>query len=149
MSARLLYKQCQKYAQVADQEVSSPQIRVEPADALVQKAVEKLKQTDPSYFVGVRSIVVDTGPAFGHVSSGEGQDPTIIHINLAKIRSEVQSKLGSAPQDQIMNEIVRQIAIVIGHEKGHVKSYNPGGGFAGGELPAQSEEHAIENKLKQ
>lgn len=143
-----LYSKCTKFAQQADTELSSPQIRVEPADTIIQKAVEKLKQIDPSYFVGVRKIVVDSGSGYGHVQSGNGSDPAVIHINLSRIKSEIQAKATGASQQQLEEEMVRQVAIVIAHEKGHIKSFTPEQGFVGGENPAQASEHEMESKLK-
>lgn len=135
-----------KFSQQMDAELASPEIKIEPVESNIQKAVQLLKQQDPSYFVGVRKIVVDTGKGYGHVSSGEGQDPAVIHINLSKIKNEIQSKLSGAPKEQQEHELVRQIALTISHEKGHVKNFNPQSGF-GGEGPAESEESLMMGKL--
>jgi hypothetical protein len=132
--------------QVADQELASPEIKIEPTESNIQKAVELLKRVNPNYFIGVRKIVVDTGTGFGHVSSGGGADPTVIHINLLKIRAEIQSKLGNAPKDQQDKELVRQIALTISHEKGHVSSFKPETGFPG-EAPAETEESSMMSKI--
>lgn len=135
-----------KFSQQLDPELSSPEIKIEPVDTYIQKAVDLLKKVNPSYFIGVRKIVADTGAGFGHVSSGGGQDPAVIHINLPKIKTELQSKLRGAPQDQFDKEFIRQIAITISHEKGHVVSFKPESGFPG-EQPAESEEHSMATKI--
>jgi hypothetical protein len=135
-----------KLSQQNDPELSSPEIKIEPMEGLIQQAVNKLKQLDPNYFVGVRKIVVDTGSGLGYVASGKGQDPAIIHLNLPKIKSELQNK--NLSKEQLDKEIVRQIALTISHEKGHIKSFKPETGFIGGESPAISEENIIQQKLK-
>ena len=139
-----------KFAQtVADPELASPQIRIEPADTLIQKAVDLLKSKNPNFFVGVRKIVVDAGQpgAYGYVESGQGKDPTVIHINLQKLKAEVQAKLGNLPQDQKEKEMVRQLAMTIAHEKDHLSKYNPESGF-GDEGSAQQAEKQLEPQLK-
>jgi 2'-5' RNA ligase len=130
-----------------DPELASPDIKIEPVDTYIQKAVDLLKKINPSYFVGVRKIVADTGSGYGHVSSGPNQDPTVIHINLARIKSEMNTKLQNATQEQKDKEIVRQIALTISHEHGHVKSFKPEGGFIGGEGPAEAEEGSMQSKV--
>jgi len=132
--------------QVVDPELASPEIKIEPVESNITKAVELLKNVNPNYFVGVRKIVVDTGTGYGHVSAGGNEDPTVIHINLPKIRAEIQSKLGTAPKEQQEQELVRQIALTISHEKGHVSSYKPETGFPG-EAPAETEASSMMSKI--
>lgn len=132
--------------QTADPELASPEIKIEPVDTFIQKAVDLLKQMNPNYFIGVRKIVVDAGPGFGHVSSGANQDPAVIHINMSKIKAELQSKMSGAPKEQLDKELVRQIALTISHEKGHVASYKPETGFPG-ESPAETEENSMMGKI--
>lgn len=137
----------QKFSQqMIDHELSSPEIKIEPVESDIQKAVELLKKVNPNYFVGVRKIVVDTGAGYGHVSAGGGADPAVIHINLSKIKSEIQSKLSGASKEQQEKELVRQIALTISHEKGHVSSYKPESGFPG-EGPAETEESSMMGKV--
>lgn len=138
-----------KFAQqINDPELASPQIKVEPADTLIQKAIDLLKKSNPSYFVGVRKIVLDNGSAYGFVESGGGKDPSVIHLNLNKIKSEIAFKLSNLPKDQQEKEVVRQIALTIAHEKGHINSYKPDKGFVGGENPAETEAGKMEPVLK-
>lgn len=132
--------------QITDPELASPEIKIEPMESNITKAVELLKKQNPNYFVGVRKIVVDTGMGYGHVSAGGGEDPAVIHINLSKIRAEIQSKLGTAPKEQQEQELVRQIALTISHEKGHVSSYKPEIGFPG-EAPAETEASSMMGKI--
>jgi hypothetical protein len=130
-----------------DPELASPSVVVEPADTIIQQAVDKLKSINPSYFVGVRKIVVDTGQGYGHVAAGGGNDPAVIHINLSRIKSEVSSKMSGANQEQMQQEMVRQVASTIAHEKGHVASYKPDQGFVGAEQPAEAEAAQMAPKL--
>lgn len=131
-----------------DPELAFPQIKIEPMDSLIQKAVEMLKKINPNYFVGVRKIVVDNGSAaFGHVASGPGQDPAVIHINLSKIKSDLQSKMsGGSPQD-LEKEVVKSIASTLSHERGHISSFKNETGFQGGEAPAEAEENNMHSKI--
>lgn len=135
-----------KFSQMMDTELASPDIKVEPADTYMQKAIDLLKRVNPNYFIGVRKIVVDAGQGYGHVAAGGNEDPAVIHINLPKIKAELQSKLSGAPKEQFEKELVRQIAITISHEKGHVSSYKPETGFPG-ESPAETEESSMMGKI--
>jgi hypothetical protein len=137
------------YQQPTDPELASPEIKIEPADTLIQQAVNLLKKINPNYFIGVRKIVVDTGGnSYGHVASGPQDDPTVIHINLPKIKSEIQSKLGNLSKEDQEKELIRQIALIVSHEKGHTFSFKPEIGFQGGEQPAEAEATSIGNTLK-
>ena len=133
--------------QAADPELTSPEVKVEPADTFLSKAIALLKSINPSYFVGVRKIVADNGSAFGYVESGTGKDPSVIHINLNKIKNELKAKLPGASSEQFDQELVRQIANTISHEAGHVKSFKPEGGFVGGEMPAEAEANQMQPKI--
>lgn len=130
-----------------DAEISSPNIVIEPVEGAVQKAVDLLRGIDPNYFVGVRKIVVSpSGGAYGMVESGDGKDPSVIHLNLNRIRSELQGRLGGDPQ-ALEKELVRQLASTISHERGHVKSFHPQQGFVGGESPAESEASRLKPQI--
>lgn len=131
-----------RLAQAVDPELESPNVRIEPMESVVQKAVELLKQKDPNYFKGVRSIVLNTsGSSYGHVESGPNKDPAIINLNFARIKQEVLANGGSD------EDIVRAVAEIIAHEKGHVASYKPEQGFVGGENPAEQEASRIRNMI--
>ena len=131
-----------KLAQAIDTELDSPNVRIEPMESVVQKAVDLLKQKDPNYFKGVRSVVLNaSGSSYGHVESGPDKDPSIINLNFARIKQEVMSKGGSK------EDIVRAVAEIIAHEKGHVASYKPEQGFVGGENPAEQEAQRIRGLL--
>jgi len=139
-----------KQAQQNDPELASPEIKIEPMEGIIDKAVKLLKSINPSYFIGVRKIVVDTGSSgYGHVASGQGNDPAVIHINLPRIKNELQGKLSGASPEQFEKELVRQVASVISHEKGHISSYKAETGFSGGESPAENEEHQMGQRISQ
>lgn len=131
-----------------DPQLSSPQVSVEPVDTFVQKAVDLLKSKDSQFFVGVRRIVIDMGQGYGRVESGPGKDPAVIHINLAAIKNSLKSQLGNAPQGQFEEQLVKQIAEVIAHERGHTKSFKEDQGFVGGEAPAEAAEREMHQKLQ-
>lgn len=133
--------------QASDTDLNSPTVSIEPVNTLVQKAVELLKKTDPQFFVGVRKIVVSSSSAYGHVESGPNKDPAVINVNLNRIQSEIKNKNQGADNKILEDHIVRSIAEVIAHEKGHIKSYKEESGFQGGEAPAEAEEQRISNLL--
>jgi hypothetical protein len=141
---RSIHKRSQ---QSVDAELASPDIKVEPADSYINKAVQLLKSINPNYFVGVRKIVVDMGSGFGYVESGPGKDPAVIHINLSRVKNELKGKLPNATQEQLDKEMVRQIATTISHEKGHVSSFKSESGFVGAEAPAEAEEQQMGSKI--
>jgi len=107
---------------------NSPTILVEPYDTLVEKAVKRLREKDPNFFVGVKKIVVAPSPQYGHVSSDEH---TVVHLNASRVKSELSGK----PEEQQVDTL----ASIIAHEVAHVKSFK-GDQFVGGETPAQAAE---------
>jgi len=131
----------------SDPELDSPEVKIEPMNSFIQKAVQKLKQIDPNYFKGVRQIKVNSGNGFGFVESGPNKDPAVINLNLSRIENEVRSKSTGASPQQIEEAIVQALAETIAHEKGHTKSYDPKFGFQGGEGPSTAEEQRIRNLL--
>lgn len=126
-----------KKGQDIDFQLDSPNVVIKPIQPAVQKAVQLLQRMDPSYFKGVREIAVGSGPAYGHVESGEGKDPNVINVNLQRIISEA----GGKPTGR---EVVIAAALVIAHEKGHLNKFNPESGFAG-----EGEANAEENRVLQ
>lgn len=151
--ARKCYLEAAKIltAQFADPELDSPNIVIEPQESLIQKAVELIKSKDPNYFKGVRKIIVGNFPAYGRVESGPGKDPAIIQLNFQRTKNEVtsilRSKNPSISQQEIDDAIVKSLAATITHEKGHVGSFKPESGFAGGESPAEQEAVRMEQIL--
>jgi hypothetical protein len=119
-----------------DPALQSPNIVVEPLNPVVDKAIKVLQRMDPSYFVGVKKIVINVSPYYGHVESGPGKDPTVININMNRIMSESGGQV-SGPT------AVLAAATTIAHEKGHVASFNESQGFVGGEGPAEAEEGRV------
>ena len=121
-----------------DPQLQSPNVVIEPANSLIQKAVDLIKKIEPGYFSGVRKIVVSSSPDYGHVESGPNKDPATINVNIARIQNEGQ---GSE------KDMVRALATTIAHERGHVKSFDTNLGFQGGEGPAVAEEQRIANLI--
>jgi hypothetical protein len=141
------------FAQNIDPQVDSPNIIIEPVEPLLQKAVDQLKKLDPNYFKGVRKIVVKDESVYGHVESGPGKDPTIIYLNLPRIKREITQQAKSAnpnaPNNVIDDAIVKALADTIAHERGHIGTYAPGKDFSGfgGESEAEAEARRISEKL--
>lgn len=125
-----------KSAQEVDPQLASPSIIVEPMEPIIDKAVKILQRMDPAYFKGARKIVVQTSSAYGQVESGPQKDPTVINININRIKQE------AGP------ESVASAALVIAHEMGHVRSFESEKGFVGGESPAEAEEAKVSQWIK-
>jgi hypothetical protein len=125
-----------------DVELEGPNVIIQPMEGLVQQAVNKLKQMDPNYFKGVRSIVIAPQPHYGFVESGPEKDPAVIHLNYNRIRQEISAQGGS--DEDVINAVMETIA----HEKGHVASFQPQQGFVGGEQPAEQEAQRMMAQLK-
>lgn len=138
-------------AQTGDPELDSPNIIIEPQESLIQKAVDLIKSKDPSYFKGVRKIISGNFPAYGRVESGPGKDPAIVQLNFQRTKNEITNAIKSqnpnAPQSMIDDAIVKSLAETITHEKGHVSSFKPDSGFAGGESPAEQEANRMQQIL--
>ena len=137
------YQSIMLLAQVAgvDPQLSGPNVVVEPMEPVVQKAIELLKRMDPNYFSGVKKIVV--APAsmyYGFVESGPDKDPSVINVNMAKIKAESGGQGPAA---------VVSAATTIAHERGHVGSFDDSQGFVGGESPADAEEQRVAAWIRQ
>ena len=74
------------------------------------------------------------------VESGQQKDPSVVNINMGKIKQEGGNDETAA---------VIAAATTIAHEVGHVKSYNQQQGFVGGESPAEAEERRVADWIKQ
>ena len=144
----ILYSFAQAQQLLNDPQLSSPQVSIEPVDTLVQKAVDLIKSKEPNFFIGIRKIVIDMGQGYGRVESGPGKDPAVIHINLSAIKNTLKSQLGNAPQPEFDSKLIRQVAEVIAHERGHAKSFDPQKGFVGNEAPAEAAEREMHQKLQ-
>ena len=141
------------FCQTIDPQVDSPNIVIEPVEPLLQKAVDELKKLDSNYFKGVRKIVVKDESVYGHVESGPGKDPTIIYLNLPRIKREITQQAKSsnpnAPSNIIDDAIVKALADTIAHERGHIGTYPPGKEFIGfgDEGAAEAEAKRISQKF--
>jgi len=142
-AARILSKMAQE---ASEAEINGPQVRIEPMESLVDEAVKRLKQIDPNYFLGVSRIISGTETHYGHVSS---DDPSVVHINFPRIKSEITAKMSGASQDDIDEAIINSIVETVSHERGHVKDFNPETNtFSGGEGAAHVEEQKINQQIK-
>jgi len=102
----------------------TPNIVIEPVDPLVQQAVNKIKQTDPNFFLQVEKIVVHFGGGAGHlgyVKRGPDDNPRVIHIYKDRIKEIIQRDLGGNMNAANFEQAVQAaIAEVIGHERAHI-----------------------------
>jgi len=133
--------------------IEGPQVQIDPSiQRDVQEAVNDLRQMDPNIFKGVGRIVALTGGPFGEVTS---TDPTTVHINLSRIKQEVQKQIGSQynssdPEHKKVfdQSLRRSIVETIAHEIGHVKDFDLATHkFKGGEGAAESAAHQALQKL--
>jgi len=136
-----------------DVQISGPTVQIDPSIKQdVQSATDELVKMDPSFFKGVSKIVALTGSPFGQVAS---DDPTVIHLNLQKIKSDVQTQLGSKYQQsnpehkKIFDEAIkRSIVETVSHERAHVLDFDPEtGAFPGGEGVAEKAEQEALRRL--
>lgn len=122
-------------------QLESPNIVIQPTEQVIQKAVDLLKKMDPNYFVGVKQININPSSGnYGSVESGKDKDPTVVNINLSKIKQHAGSEMSP--------ELIVETALTIAHECAHVKSFNNEGGFVGGEAPAEQEERRVSDWIK-
>jgi hypothetical protein len=122
-------------------QVNSPNIVIQPTEPVIQKAVNLLKKMDPNYFVGINQINLNSSTSnFGFVESGEGKDPTVVNVNLNRIKQHAGSE--ATP------ELIAETAITIAHECAHTKSFSGEQGFVGGESVAEQEERKVAEWIK-
>jgi len=125
-----------KYAQVG-----SPAVKIQPGRPETNTAVDILKLWNPNYFMDVEEIVLGPESNYGHVESGPGKNPAVIHVNIDRVVNE-------AGGQQSGKAAALACAKVIAHEKGHVSSFDEKQGFVGGEGPAEQEERSFESWLQ-
>jgi hypothetical protein len=139
-----------KYAQM-------PNVRIQPGRQETNVALEILQMfandtgqqnyfTDPNDPSKPIDIVVGPSANYGHVETEVLQDPeqdeqpTTVYINADRIVSE------SGGQQSGKAAAIAS-AKVIAHEIGHLRSYQKGLGFQGGETPAEAQEQNFDNWL--
>lgn len=108
-------------------------IIVEPFEPIVQKAVDFVEKSTPGYFSSIKKIILESGDP-GHFGKVESDKTDTIFLSLNKIKGVLTGK------DEEL--IVRQVADVLVHEMGHLKSK-----FTGGESPAEAEQRLMADKL--
>lgn len=124
-----------------EQNIKSPNVIIDPIEPAIDAAVKLLKMMNPNYFVGISKIVVGMSGQFGHVESGPDKDPTILNINMSRIKSALKNSNDKA-------ELIASVAMTIAHEAAHTKSYNSQHGFVGGEAVAEAEEEKVYNWIE-
>lgn len=107
---------------------------IEPYEPIVADAIKLIQQKEPSYFDGIKKVVVESQDK-GHFGRVESDKDDTIFISIARLRNALS---GSSEEDQVF-----QAALTLAHEMGHLKS-----NFQGGEAPAESEEARMANVLR-
>ena len=133
--ASIFYKKAQDYL------VDNPNVTVQPGSVEVNCAVDILQQWDSNYFSGVSKINVAPSAQYGHVESGPDKDPSVININGTRILNE-------SGGSQAGKKAILATALVIAHERGHVRDFAENGEFKGGEAVADAEEQAFKQWLQ-
>lgn len=102
----------------------TPNVVIEPIDPLVQQAVNKIKQSNPNFFLQVEKIVVHFGGGsgnLGYVKRGPDDNPRVIHIYKDRIKGIIQRDLGGGFNALNFEKAVQLALIeVIGHEQTHI-----------------------------
>jgi hypothetical protein len=116
-------------------EKSAAQVRIEPFESIVDRAVKLLeKEMGSDILAGVDTIVLESSSSdhYGQVRSSE---PGTIYVSFNRLKGE----RSSATDD----ELVVHVAEILAHEAGHLKA-----NFEGGEAPAEAKEREFLAKLK-
>lgn len=104
--------------------IPTTDVIIEPIDPLVQQAVNKIKQTDPNFFLHVEKIIVHFGGGagnLGYVKRGLNDNPRIIHIYKDRIKEIIQKQFnGDMNASNFEQAVQLAIAEVIAHEKTHI-----------------------------
>jgi hypothetical protein len=157
-----LYKQALTIlSQVANQQLLSPQVSIEPFDELIDKATKILMVmnsnyfkgdpdfgTVPNKFMGVSKIVIAVSDALGFVESGKDKDPAKINLNMNEIKNRMNAQTDPELKKNEKANAIVATALVIAHERGHIASYDPQKGFVGGESPALTEEAKVKQWIE-
>lgn len=125
--------------------LGSTSISIEPSNEYVTKAVDVLRKDTPEVLTNVTNIKTDyNGDAYGQYSSAL---PHTVHLNMKKIEQDVRSRAyeEGENEEQIIQEIVRQTAIITGHESGHQHAYTERKDSTEG--PAEQKEKEVQEKI--
>lgn len=111
-------------------------IVVEPFEPLVDKAMDLIESKAPGTLTNqkVQKVVVES-EAGDHLGKVQSDEPGVIFISVNKIKN-----LLGANQNE--DEVVRQIALTIAHELGHIRDE-----MKGGEGPAETAEREMAQKI--
>jgi hypothetical protein len=150
-------KKAHKFANIFWKCAQVPNVRIQPGRQETTVALEILQMfandtaqqnyfTDPNDPSRPLDIVVGPSANYGHVETGvhpdpeQDEQPTTVYINADRIVSE-------AGGQQSGKAAAIASAKVIAHEIGHLRSYQKGSGFQGGETPALAQEQNFDNWL--
>ena len=96
---------------------------IEPFDSVVQNAVRRIKLKDPKIFESVTKIIVHRGLGggrLGFVESGQGKDPSAIHLYKTPILEQAKRQGGAISGRELDEVFEHALVEVIGHEAGHI-----------------------------
>lgn len=124
--------------------LGTTKVTIEPSNEYAQAAYDLLAEKTPEILTGIANIRTDLSKdVFGEYSS---ESKHTVFLNMKKIEAEVRSKLSSKTEDEIKQEIIRQAALVISHEDGHLHAYTERKDSS--EAPADQKEKEVAEKLK-
>lgn len=114
---------------------------IEPFDSAVQNAVRKMKLNPGTskMLEGVTKVIVHRGLGggkLGYVESGQGKDPSAIHLFKTPILEQARRQGGGLSGRGLDDAFERALVEVIGHEGAHIQS------GAGPQQPFGDEHHA-------
>lgn len=119
----------QKTAQTEVQEhtelLGSPRVSIEPYSSMVDKAVNIVNSKNPELLKNVSDVRINLGKNV--IGEYQTNNPNTVWINIAKLESDVRSKMDGQPDDVINGEIVNQIAQTLIHEAQHRKEFGETG----------------------
>lgn len=115
------YRQSQQI-QEHKENVGNPNVFIEPQfKVLIQKAVDEINKKNPQILKNVSDIIGHLDKSvFGEYSSKTG---STIYVNIQKIQDEVKKQMAGRSQQEIENEISRQIQKTVLHEATHMTEY--------------------------
>lgn len=124
--------------------LGTSKVTIEPSNKYAQEAYDLLASKTPEILTGITNIRTDLNKdVFGEYSSDSEHT---VFLNMKKIENEVRSKLSGQSEDDIKAEIIRQTALVISHEDGHLHAYTERKDSS--EFPAEQQEQEVAEKLK-
>lgn len=135
-----------KIAQVKEhtENIGHPTVHIESGSSdLVTKAIDLVNAKNSEALKNITDIILNLDkPVYGEYNS---ENLHTIYINLPKIEKTVKEKMGNNTEEEIREEIIKQIATVIIHESAHQKTYTETKSTS--EFPSEQAEKEFREKL--